>query len=221
MLVVKLSTILATTTAGMWPVAQALQKARAMAVMLALASVVAIKKPNHAVLPVPQVVAAQAADLERARRLAAHQAAVPVAAIAADHPLAAVLEAVSERAHHQAADLERARPAAAHQAAVPVVAIAADHLPAAALAQARDHVAVQVVAIVADHLLAAAPVADQAAAIAADHLPAAALVVDHAAVPAADLKVVAVSKAAASKKAASKKLALKRPAAFKAVHDNL
>ena len=55
-----------------------------MAVMLALASAVALKKPNHAVFPVPQVVAAQAADLERARQVAAHQAAVPVAAIAAD-----------------------------------------------------------------------------------------------------------------------------------------
>ena len=179
MLVVKLSTILATTTAAMWPVAQALQKARAMAVMLALASAVALKKPNHAVFPVPQVAAAQAADLERARQVAAHQAAVPVVATAADHLLAAAL------------------------VAVPVAAIAVDHLPAVALAQAREHAAVL------------------AAAIAVDHLPAAALVVDHAAAPAADLKVVAVSKVVASKKAASKKLALKRPAAFKAVHDNL
>ena len=97
------------------------------------------------------------------------------------------------------ADLLLAAALVADQAA----AIAVDHLPAAALAQARDHAAVP------------------AAAIAVDHHPAAALVVDHAAAPAADLKVVAVSKAAASKKEASKKLALKRPAAFKAVHDNL
>jgi hypothetical protein len=194
----------------MWPVAQALQKARAMAVMWALASAVALKKLNHAVLPVPQVAAAQAADLERARQVAAHQAAVPVAAIAA------VLAAVSERAHHPAADLERARQAVAHQAAVPVAAIAAD-LQVVAMAQARDHA----VAIVADHLPEAALVAVLVAAIAVDHLPAAAQVREHAAAPAADLKVVAVSKAAASKKAASKKLALKRPAAFKAVHDNL
>ena len=97
------------------------------------------------------------------------------------------------------ADLLLAAALVADQAA----AIAVDHLPAAVLAQARDHAA------------------GLEAAIAADHLPAAALVADHAAVPAADLKVVAVLKAAASKKAASKKLALKRPAAFKAVHDNL
>ena len=84
-----------------------------------------------------------------------------------------------------------------------MAAIAVDHLPAAVLAQAGEHAAVPVVAIAVDHLLAAA------------------LVVDHAAVPAADLKVVEALKAAASKKAASKKLALKRPAAFKAVHDNL
>ena len=199
---------MATTTARMWPVAQALQKARAMAVMWALASAVALKKPNHTVLPVPQVAAAQAADLERARQAAAHQAAVPVAVIAAD--LLQVVAMAQARDH----------------AAVQVVAIAADHLPAAVLAQARDHAAVQVVAIAVDHLPAAvlAQAREHAvvpvAAIAADHLPAA-LVADHAAAPAADLKVVAVSKAAASKKAASKKLALKRPAAFKAVHDNL
>ena len=88
----------------MWPVAQALQKARAMAVMLALASAVALKKPNHAVFPVPQVAAAQAADLERARQVAAHQAAVPAAAIAADHLPAAAQ--VQDHAAAPAADLK-------------------------------------------------------------------------------------------------------------------